>query len=124
MTWPPPSRRWLLAQAYLAVLLAAVIRCAGHIVQAMRHDPRQVAHARSVDVNRAGPAELQTLPGVGRTRARAIVLHRVRHGRFVSLDALGAVDGIGATTLAGLAPFVRFGPSDPPTDPARLPPGR
>jgi competence protein ComEA len=62
-----------------------------------------------VDCNRASIQELATLPGIGPARARAIVLHRVRHGPFRDPSELGAVDGIGPDTLAELAPHVRFG---------------
>lgn len=58
-----------------------------------------------VDVNVAGVAELTALPGLGPVRARAIVLHRVRHGWFASLDELGRVDGIGPETVEVLRPF-------------------
>ncbi|MEZ5964338.1 MAG: helix-hairpin-helix domain-containing protein [Planctomycetota bacterium] len=61
---------------------------------------------RLVDVNRASIAELATLPGVGRVRARALVLYRVRHGRFRRLADLAAIDGFGSTTLAELAPHL------------------
>jgi competence protein ComEA len=66
-----------------------------------------------LDPNRATIAELQALPGIGPARARAIVLHRVRHGWFRDLDALAAVDGIGPVTLAGLRPYLA-----PPAAPA------
>ena len=101
-----PSRRRLLVHVWVAVLLAAVIRASAQVVLAVRDDPRQVARAQRVDLNRASVPELSTLPGIGRGRARAIVLHRVRHGPFRALDDLGKVDGIGATTLAGLRPYL------------------
>lgn len=97
-------------QVYVAVLLAAVIRCAAQVVLAQRDDSRCVASARTVDVNRAGVAELQTLPGIGRGRARAIVLHRVRHGRFATLDDLARVDGLGPAVVSGLRAHARVGP--------------
>lgn len=62
-----------------------------------------------VDVNAAGVPELSALPGVGPVRAQAIVLHRVRHGWFASLDELGGVDGIGAETVEALRPFATVG---------------
>ncbi len=52
-----------------------------------------VAVAVTIDINRASVAELTVLPGIGRTRAEAIVLHRVRHGGFRTLEDLAAVDG-------------------------------
>lgn len=63
--------------------------------------------ALSVDLNTADLATLHTLPGIGRTRAEAILLHRIRHGRFRRLEELDAVDGIGPLTREQLRPFVR-----------------
>lgn len=63
-----------------------------------------------IDVNRATVGELQALPGIGPSRAEAIVLHRVRHGPFQDLDALGRVDGIGGETVEELRRFAIAGP--------------
>lgn len=65
-------------------------------------EPLPVAVPISIDVNKARVPELMLLEGIGRTRAEQIVLHRVRHGAFVHVADLLAVDGIGAKTLAGL----------------------
>jgi competence ComEA-like helix-hairpin-helix protein len=65
-----------------------------------------------IDLNRAPVGELMALPGFGRARAAAVVLHRVRHGPFRSVDDLGMVDGIGAEVLAGVRPFVFVGAAD------------
>jgi competence protein ComEA len=67
---------------------------------------RPFARTVRVDVNRATIPELMALPGMGRTRAAAVVLHRVRHGPFRRLDDLTAVDGIGPITLERLRPFL------------------
>lgn len=60
-----------------------------------------------VDLNRATVAELDQLPGVGPSTARAIVDHRTRNGPFASVDDLLAVRGIGPAKLVELKPFVR-----------------
>ncbi len=59
-----------------------------------------------LDPNRARAGELALLDGIGPTRARAIVLHRVRHGPFREVADLAAVDGIGPITVERLAPLV------------------
>lgn len=76
---------------------------------ALGPDPRSVPSlaACTVDINRAGLGELQALPGIGPVRAEAIVLHRVRHGAFRSVDDLAAVDGLGEVSVAELRPFCR-----------------
>ncbi len=60
-----------------------------------------------VNVNTASLEELQLLPGVGETRARAILSTRQERGGFTSVDELVAVKGIGEATLGRLRPFVR-----------------
>lgn len=49
------------------------------------------------------------LPGVGRVRAEAIVLHRVRRGPFRALSELAAVDGIGPKTAAAIVEHAFLG---------------
>lgn len=61
---------------------------------------------RVLDVNLAGVHELSLLPGVGRVRADAIVLERIRNGAFRSLADLERVDGLGPATIHAIAPFV------------------
>jgi len=65
------------------------------------------AKAGPVDLNSAGPDELDSLPGVGPATAKAIVDYRTRHGRFRSVDDLLAVPGIGPAKLATLKPLAR-----------------
>ncbi|MEM7202355.1 MAG: ComEA family DNA-binding protein [Planctomycetota bacterium] len=60
-----------------------------------------------MNLNTASVAQLMALPGVGRVRAEAIVLHRVRHGAFARVEELQRVDGIGPATVASLRPFLR-----------------
>ncbi len=62
-----------------------------------------------VNVNTASSAELQTLPGIGPSKAEAIVAYRNENGPFSSLSALDAVPGIGPSTLQNISPLVDFG---------------
>lgn len=55
-----------------------------------------------VDLNRAGPAELETLPGIGPAIAGAIVTWRDDNGAFATVDDLLEVPGIGPAKLAAL----------------------
>lgn len=52
-----------------------------------------------IDLNTAGPTELEALPGVGPAIAQRIVEHREKNGPFASVDALLEVSGIGPATL-------------------------
>ena len=46
-----------------------------------------------VNINTAGAAELQTLPGVGPRAAERIIEHREEYGAFESVGGLAAVEG-------------------------------
>lgn len=59
-----------------------------------------------VNLNTASSEELDGLPGVGPVTASKILDWRTEHGAFSSVDELLDVDGIGAKTLAELAPHV------------------
>ena len=53
---------------------------------------------QKVDINRAEAWLLQALPGIGETRAQAIIDYRQQNGRFRHITELLKVDGIGPTT--------------------------
>lgn len=59
-----------------------------------------------VDLNSATEAQLDGLPGVGPATAAAIVAYRDSNGRFVSVDELDEVRGIGPARLEQLRDLV------------------
>ncbi len=90
-------------------------------------DPRHALHARSaalaahlalagtppdepLDPNRAAPAELDRLPGVGPRTALRWVAVRDSAGPFLALPDLARVKGLGPRRLQELAPYLRFDP--------------
>ena len=56
--------------------------------------------AARVDLNTAGPAALQTLPGVGEQRAKALIAYRLEHGPFGRVEDAAQVPGIPAEAVA------------------------
>lgn len=62
-----------------------------------------------VNVNTANHTELKTLPGIGPSKAAAIVDYRDANGPFASCAALDAVPGIGPATLANITPVCETG---------------
>ncbi|MBI5709239.1 MAG: helix-hairpin-helix domain-containing protein [Candidatus Eisenbacteria bacterium] len=59
-----------------------------------------------LDLNRAGAAELDALPGIGPVLAGRIVAHRTRFGPFREPGDLLAVPGIGPRLFERLRPLV------------------
>jgi competence protein ComEA len=59
-----------------------------------------------IDVNTAGSAELQTIPGIGPALAARIIAYRQEHGPFESVEQLLAVKGIGPKLLTRMRDLV------------------
>lgn len=61
-----------------------------------------------IDVDRAGPEDLDRLPGIGPALAQRIIEDRELNGPFGSVEALQRVRGIGPALAARLEPLVTF----------------
>ena len=55
-----------------------------------------------VNVNSANSAQLQTLNGIGPSKAQEILKYRKAHGAFKTVDELVNVKGIGPKTLQNM----------------------
>lgn len=67
----------------------------------------------AVDINTANEAQLESLPGIGPGKAKAIVAERQANGPFKSVDELRRVKGIGEKTIAELRAQASVGPPPP-----------
>jgi len=54
--------------------------------------------AQKININRAEAWLLQALPGIGETRAQAIIGYRQQNGQFLNINELLKVEGIGTST--------------------------
>jgi len=61
-----------------------------------------VAYAALVNINTADVALLETLKGIGPSKAAAIVEYRTEHGPFTAVEDIQKVSGIGPVTFANL----------------------
>lgn len=61
-----------------------------------------------INVNTASAELLEELPGVGPSRAEAIIKERETNGVFEDADDMERVSGIGTKTVAGLRDQVIF----------------
>ena len=78
-----------------------------NLPNAPRNSAPGIGVSTLIDINQATVADLDRLPGIGPSTARAIVDHRTRNGPFASVDDLLAVRGIGPAKLAELRAMVR-----------------
>ncbi len=69
---------------------------------------REIA-AGLVDINRAGEAELVTIPGIGQTRAQAILSYREEHGPFAAIEDIMQVTGIKEGLFAKIRDYITVG---------------
>lgn len=59
-----------------------------------------------VNINKASEIELQTLPGIGPSKALAIIEFRDTNGGFQTVDDLKKISGIGEKTFEKLEPHI------------------
>lgn len=64
------------------------------------------ADASKVNINAADETQLETLPGIGPAKAKAIIAHRNEQGKFQSIEALKDVTGIGDKTFEQLKDLI------------------
>lgn len=96
------KRILLITFAGLLILLGFVLQ-----PQEEKSTPGKSENARSlvefpIDINTASYDELILLPGIGPTRARAIITYREENGAFHSINEVLNVSGIGETTLKNI----------------------
>ncbi|MGA2508746.1 MAG: helix-hairpin-helix domain-containing protein [Candidatus Acidiferrales bacterium] len=64
-----------------------------------------------IDINAATVKELEELPGVGPTTAKAIVEFRAKSGRFRRVEDLLVIRGISESKLQKMRPYITIGPA-------------
>lgn len=63
-----------------------------------------------ININTASLSQLQSLPGIGPSKAASIIAYRKDHGLFMSIEELRNVSGIGSVTFEKLADYITVGP--------------
>jgi competence protein ComEA len=93
----------LLSLFFLALLALAAPAAAA--AQAPAPAP-SAAKAHTIDLNSATLADLESLPGIGRSTAQRILDHRQKIGGFKKIEELMNVKGIGEKSFLKLKPLV------------------
>ncbi|MGB2896274.1 MAG: ComEA family DNA-binding protein [Anaerolineales bacterium] len=70
--------------------------------------PSAVDSEQMININTAGAAELELLPGIGPSLAQEITDHRSANGLFNTLDDLLAVSGIGPAKVEQIRDLITF----------------
>jgi competence protein ComEA len=73
---------------------------------ARRTPPAAAAAAAPVNLNTASVAQLETLPGIGKSTAERILEYREKSGGFKKIEDLMNVRGIGEKSFLKLKPLV------------------
>jgi competence protein ComEA len=97
------SHRHLLLPTALRALLMLGLVCSESVARA---EPPATAAPLVVNINTASAEELERLPGIGPTRARAILQLRAQRTRFTRIEELLRVKGIGRATFRKLRPHL------------------
>jgi competence protein ComEA len=99
----------------LRLLVLVVALCALHTGQAMATEggsvppeqgPPSVEQDTRININEAGPDVLVQLPGIGPSRAQAIIAERERR-RFRRIEDIIRVPGIGRKTFGRIRHSIR-----------------
>ena len=86
---------------YLLALLAIALLAAGNSLAQKKQPP-----SRPIDLNSATPEQLQQVPGIGPSTAKAIVNFRQKSGPFQRVEDLLAIKGISKSRLEKMRPYV------------------
>ena len=71
-------------------------------------EEQPLSRDQQIRLNFCEASELEAIPGIGPTLAKAIVDYRLARGPYTSLSELNEVPGIGAKKLGTLARHVRL----------------
>ncbi|SFL33705.1 competence protein ComEA [Paenibacillus sp. 1_12] len=63
-----------------------------------------------INLNKATQTQLITIPGIGESKAKAIIAHRKQIGSFQSIEQLLDVKGIGVKVLEKMKPYLVLEP--------------
>jgi competence ComEA-like helix-hairpin-helix protein len=88
------------------IVALAILLLAATVIFAQKKEPPTTP----VDLNVANIKELEQLPGVGATTAKAIIDFRTKSGRFHRVEDLLVIRGISEAKLKKMRPYITVGP--------------
>jgi competence protein ComEA len=73
--------------------------------------PAAASASAPINLNTASVAQLETLPGIGRSTAERILEYRQKNGSFKKVEDLMNVRGVGERSFLKLKPLVTVAPA-------------
>ena len=99
-------KRVLLLLLAVSALHAGPAEAVGGGAGPPEQGPPSVEQDERININEAGPAELVKLPGIGPSRAQAIIVEREKR-RFRRIEDIIRVPGIGRKTFGQIRHSIR-----------------
>ena len=96
----------LVLMVALCTLQAEQVSAAGEGVGPAEQGPPSAEQDARININEAGPEELVQLPGIGPSRAQAIIAEREKR-RFRRIEDIIRVPGIGRKTFGRIRTSIR-----------------
>jgi competence protein ComEA len=94
-------------RALFVLLAVAALAVAPVAAQSKSATPKPAPTASApLNINTATPAQLETLPGLGKAVAERIVEYREKNGNFKKVEDLMNVKGIGEKSFLKLKPLI------------------
>lgn len=75
-------------------------------VETIVQSSEQGGGSKTVNLNKASKTELETLPGIGPSKAEAIIEYRETNGPYKTIDDLKSISGIGDKTFEKLKELI------------------
>jgi competence protein ComEA len=99
------KRRKMMEKSKTRTLFAAVVLVTALATTFNAAAAEQISGTGSINLNTATTTELSFLPGIGESKARAIIQHRAKRP-FKKVEDLMRVKGIGRKTFKKLSPYL------------------
>ncbi|NCB41724.1 MAG: helix-hairpin-helix domain-containing protein [Clostridia bacterium] len=93
-------------QIFSEVDIEPTIVSNSNLIDTNPHEIIKEEETKKIDINSADSKTLQTLTGIGPTKAESIIQYRTDYGGFTQIEEITQVKGIGAATFLKIKDFI------------------